>query len=76
MSLVEVNDELLVQRMAVRDETALVELHRRYVSYLTAVARRMLRDSDEVQQCVQDVIARGGGRFNIDEEIEFFLTIK
>jgi RNA polymerase sigma-70 factor, ECF subfamily len=54
MSLVEVNDELLIQRMAVRDETALTELHRRYVPYLTAVARRMLRDPDEVQQCVQD----------------------
>ena len=54
MSLVEVTDELLLQQMAVRDEAALVELHRRYAPYLTAVARRMLRDSDEVQQTVQD----------------------
>jgi RNA polymerase sigma-70 factor (ECF subfamily) len=50
----EVTDELLLQQMAVRDEAALVELHRRYAPYLTAVARRMLRDSDEVQQTVQD----------------------
>jgi RNA polymerase sigma-70 factor, ECF subfamily len=50
----EVTDELLLKQMAVRDEAALVELHRRYAPYLTAVAKRMLRDSDEVQQTVQD----------------------
>lgn len=47
-------DEHLVQRMAARDETALTDLHGRYAPYLTAVARRMLKDPDEVQQCVQD----------------------
>jgi RNA polymerase sigma-70 factor, ECF subfamily len=50
----EVSDEDLVKAMATRDEAALSELHRRYAPYLSAVARRMLRDSDEVQQCVQD----------------------
>ncbi len=48
------NDETLVLAMSTRDEAALLELHRRYAPYLTAVARRMLRDPDEVQQCVQD----------------------
>ncbi len=50
----EVSDEDLVKAMATRDEAALSELHHRYAPYLSAVARRMLRDSDEVQQCVQD----------------------
>jgi RNA polymerase sigma-70 factor, ECF subfamily len=50
----EVSDEELVKAMATRDEAALSELHRRYAPYLSAVARRMLRDSDDVQQCVQD----------------------
>jgi RNA polymerase sigma-70 factor, ECF subfamily len=54
MFRVEVSDEELVKAMATRDEAALSELHRRYAPYLNAVARRMLRDSDEVQQCVQD----------------------
>jgi len=47
-------DERLVERMAARDEAALTELHGRYAPYLSAVARRMLKDPDEVQQCVQD----------------------
>jgi RNA polymerase sigma-70 factor, ECF subfamily len=54
MFRVEVSDEELVKAMATRDEAALSELHRRYAPYLSAVARRMLRDSDDVQQCVQD----------------------
>lgn len=47
-------DEQLVARMALRDETALVALHRRYAPYLAGMARRMLKDPDEVQQSVQD----------------------
>ena len=47
-------DERLLEQMAARDETALKELHRRYVPYLSAVAKRMLQDPDEVHQCVQD----------------------
>jgi RNA polymerase sigma-70 factor, ECF subfamily len=54
MFRVEVSDEELVKAMATRDEAALSELHRRYAPYLSAVARRMLRDTDDVQQCVQD----------------------
>jgi RNA polymerase sigma-70 factor, ECF subfamily len=54
MFRVEVSDEELVKAMATRDETALSELHHRYAPYLSAVAKRMLRDSDDVQQCVQD----------------------
>ena len=52
------SDEMLVRQMAARDEAALVELHRRYAPYLAAVARRMLRDPDEVQQSVQDAFVR------------------
>lgn len=60
-------DEQLIFRIAGRDEDALLELHRRYAPYLTAVARRMLKDGDEVQQCVQDAFVNVwdyAGRFD------------
>lgn len=56
-----------MERMAARDETALQELHGRYAPYLSAVARRMLNDPDEVQQCVQDAFVNAwnyAGRFD------------
>lgn len=47
-------DERLIERMAARDERALIELHARYAPYINAMGRRMLRDRDEIQQSVQD----------------------
>ena len=61
------SDEQLIARMAARDEAALAELYRRYAPYLAALARRMLQDRDEVQQCVQDAFYRAweaAGRFD------------
>jgi len=51
-------DEQLIQAMAILDEDALVELHRRYAPYLAGMARKMLNDSDDVQQCVQDAFMK------------------
>jgi RNA polymerase sigma-70 factor (ECF subfamily) len=61
------SDERLIQRMAARDEAALLELHERYARYLAAMARRMLEDTDEVQECVQDAFVNAwnaAGRFD------------
>jgi RNA polymerase sigma-70 factor (ECF subfamily) len=54
MTMEVIPDTELVQQMVARHEEALIELHKRYAPYLSAVARRMLNDPDEVQQCVQD----------------------
>ena len=58
MTMEVISDIELVQHMTVRREEALIELHRRYAPYLAAVARRMLNDPDEVQQCVQDAFVK------------------
>jgi RNA polymerase sigma-70 factor, ECF subfamily len=61
------SDEILIQYMHAREEPALLELHRRYAAYLRAMARRMLRDSDWVEQAVQDAFVQAweaAGRFD------------
>ena len=47
-------DEVLIARMALRDEDALSELHRRHARLLYALGQRMLRQRDDVESCVQD----------------------
>ena len=51
-------DKNLIAGMAASDEQALVELHNRYAPYLTGMARKMLNDPDEVNQCVQDAFVK------------------
>ncbi|WP_420597088.1 RNA polymerase sigma factor [Deinococcus sp.] len=50
----EETDETLMARMAGGDETALAALHQRYAPYLYGLGRRMLRQADDVDTCVQD----------------------
>ncbi|WP_027482691.1 sigma-70 family RNA polymerase sigma factor [Deinococcus pimensis] len=60
-------DEELMAAMARGDEDALSELHRRYSPYLYAMARRMLRQREDVEQCVQDAFFnawKAAGRFD------------
>ena len=60
-------DEQLISGMAASDEQALVELHRRYAPYLTAMVRKMLSDPDEVHQCIQDAFVKAwNGAANFD----------
>lgn len=48
------SDEVLIARMAGRDEEALAELHRRHARLLYALGQRMLHQRDDVESCVQD----------------------
>lgn len=60
-------DEVLMARMAGGDEAALTELHRRYAPYLYGLGRRMLRQQDDVEICVQDAFFnawKAAGRFD------------
>ena len=60
-------DEQLMADMARGDEEALRELHRRYAPYLYAMARRMLNQREDVEQCVQDAFFnawKASGRFD------------
>ncbi|WP_226342485.1 RNA polymerase sigma factor [Deinococcus sp. AJ005] len=47
-------DEALMQAMAGGQEDALRELHERYARLLYALGYRMLRQTDDVESCVQD----------------------
>lgn len=47
-------DEVLMNRMAGGDEAALSTLYGRYAPYLYGLGRRMLRQQDDVETCVQD----------------------
>ena len=47
-------DEDLIRQMALGQQDALGELHRRYAPYLYSMGRRMLRDQDDTENCVQD----------------------
>ena len=51
------SDEQLVQRMAERDESALLKLHSRYAHQLVAFIGRISSDSDEVMQSALDTFA-------------------
>lgn len=47
-------DEALIQAMAQGREDALQELHRRHARLLYSLGHRMLRQTDDVESCVQD----------------------
>ncbi len=51
------SDEQLVQRLAERDESALLKLHSRYAHQLVAFIGRISSDSDEVMQSALDTFA-------------------
>jgi len=51
----EVLDEALIERLKVGDHEALGQLFRRYALAVRAVGRRILRDSAEAEDLVQDV---------------------
>jgi RNA polymerase sigma-70 factor, ECF subfamily len=60
-------DEQLIALMSAGQQEALRELHRRYAPYLYGMGRRMLRDQDETESCVQDAFLnawKAAGRFD------------
>ncbi|WP_293909764.1 sigma-70 family RNA polymerase sigma factor [Deinococcus sp.] len=60
-------DEVLMARMAGGDESALETLHGRYATYLYGLGRRMLRQQDDIEVCVQDAFFnawKAAGRFD------------
>lgn len=60
-------DAALLQAMAGGQEDALRELHDRYARLLYALGHRMLRQTDDVESCVQDAFMNAwkhAGRFD------------
>ncbi|MFC4455485.1 sigma-70 family RNA polymerase sigma factor [Deinococcus sonorensis] len=63
----DLTDEDLIAQMALGQQDALRELHRRYAPYLYGLGRRMLRDQDDTENCVQDAFLnawKAAGRFD------------
>jgi RNA polymerase sigma-70 factor (ECF subfamily) len=51
----QVTDVTLVRRIVARDESALAEVYDRYASLVYAVALRVLRDTGEAEEILQDI---------------------
>lgn len=52
------DDKALVTRIAERDQTALAELYGRYAGLLLALARRILNDSSDAEEILQEVFVQ------------------
>ena len=51
----QIDDANLVERIAARDESALSELYERYSGLLLALARRVLNDTSDAEEVLQEV---------------------
>jgi len=67
VSAPDLSDELLLSRIAANDKEALTFLFRRHASLVLGIAQRMLRDSGEAEDLVQEVflyLYRNAGVFD------------
>ncbi len=56
ISLPEINDQEIVERLLARDETAMTDLHVRYRAVLTGIIMKVIHDVGEAEDVLQDVL--------------------